>query len=198
MVCPFGWLGPAWGGQLGLRRVVVAAPEERTRDYGIHNRRHEHCIALSKRGPERPKPFPLQYQHPSCLLPRATPAAAGVWAGIEPRSEWQAALWWWRGYSKAFEVPLLGPLNAFPWLNLYFLSGDTKNGCLPLWKSVSRSLYTLCFKSDHQTLAFCTASASLTMTMDTAILSASASLSIMYPFLHTRCICWSWCYRWGC
>ena len=85
MVCPFGWLGPAWGGRLGLRHVVVAVPEERTRGYGIHNRRHEHWITLSKRGPESPK-------HPSWLFARATPAAAGVWAGIEPRSEWQAAL----------------------------------------------------------------------------------------------------------
>lgn len=92
MVYPFGWLGPAWGAWLGLRHIVLAAPEERSKDYGIHNRRDEHCIALSKRGSESPKLFPLESQHPSWLFPRATPAAAGVWAEIEPRSEWQATL----------------------------------------------------------------------------------------------------------
>jgi len=91
MVCPFGWLGHAWVEWLRLKHITMAVPEERTRDYGIHNRRHERCITLSKRGPESPKPFPLQSQHPSWLFPRTTPAAAGVCAGIEPRSKWQAA-----------------------------------------------------------------------------------------------------------
>lgn len=114
MVCSFGWLGPAWEGWLGHRHVVVAVPEERTRYYGVHNRRHECCITLSKRVLESPKPFLLQSQHPSFLFPRATAAAAGVWAGTGPGSEWQAALYWWKGYSKAFEMPLLGALTLSP------------------------------------------------------------------------------------
>lgn len=36
-----------------VRHIVVATPEERTRDYGNHNRIHECCITFSKRGPER-------------------------------------------------------------------------------------------------------------------------------------------------
>lgn len=65
MLCPFQWPGPAWGGQMWLRRFVVAAPEEKTGDYGIHNRRHEYCITLGKRGPESPKPFLLHFQNSS-------------------------------------------------------------------------------------------------------------------------------------
>lgn len=43
-----------------------------------------------------------------------------------------------------------------------------------------------------------TASASLTITMDTAILSAGGSLRITYTYLHIQSVSWSWCYRWGC
>lgn len=114
MLCPFQWPGPAWGGQMWLRRFVVAAPEEKTGDYGIHNRRHEYCITLGKRGPESPKPFLLHFQNSSWLLPRTIPAAPGVWTGIEPRSEWQAALCWWKVCRKAFEMPLLGVLSFPP------------------------------------------------------------------------------------
>lgn len=90
-MCCFGWPGPAWGGWLGLRCVVVATLEERTRDYAIHDRRHERSC-FQKEGPESPKPFPVQSQNPNWLFPRAPLAAAGVWAGIEPRSEWRAAI----------------------------------------------------------------------------------------------------------
>lgn len=117
-----------WGGQLWLRHFVVAVPEEKTRDYGIHNRRNERCITLSKRGSESPKPFPLNFQNSSWLFLKAIPSAPGVWTGIEPRSEWQAALCWWRVYSKAFEMPALGVLS-FP-LTESVLSFMAKN----LWK----------------------------------------------------------------
>lgn len=65
LVCPFQWLGPAWGWQMWFRHFVMAAPEEKTRDYGIHSKRHEPCITLGKRGPESAKPFPLHFQNSS-------------------------------------------------------------------------------------------------------------------------------------
>lgn len=73
---------------------------------------------------------------------------------------------------------------AFPQLNLYFLLEDTKKSCLPLQKSLCRSLYNLDFKSDNQTLACSTVSAWLAIPVDMAILSAHASLSITRTSLH--------------
>lgn len=92
MLCPFQWPRPAWGGQMWLRRFVVAAPEEKTGDYRITTGDMNTALLLA-RGAQRVQ------NHSFCTFriqvdssPEPFQKHQEFGTGIEPRSEWQAAL----------------------------------------------------------------------------------------------------------
>lgn len=184
-MCCFGWRGLARGGCLGLRRIVVAAVEERTRDYGIHGMRRERCIAFRTRGQRAQSPSlcscslrtgscpePLQQQEE--FGQEQSPDLSG--RQLPAGEEGTAML--------LLEAPMLSPSRTYT-----FFQGIRRRVVCRSGEVFPGLFYNPCFKPESQTLACSTASALLAISMDTEILSAGVSLSITSRSLHTQPVC---------